>query len=116
MQQDNAEGASIIFDVAMGRLSRGERCNPGLATGNTTPSTRRLRGVNVRTRARRSSAATDFSWSTYMRECVIAGEIAERVEGTKITWDAKIRRFDSDAANAFLTRDYRKGWEIPGLA
>ena len=61
-------------------------------------------------------AATDFSWSTYMRECVIAGEIAERVMGTKISWDAKARRFDSAAANAFLTRPYRKGWEIPGLA
>ena len=61
-------------------------------------------------------ASTDFSWSTYMRECVIAGEIAERVQGTKITWDAKTRRFDSDAANAFLTRAYRKGWEIPGIS
>ena len=61
-------------------------------------------------------AATDFSWSTYMRECVIAGEIAERVMGTKISWDAKARRFDSAAANAFLTRSYRKGWEIPGLS
>ncbi len=63
-----------------------------------------------------NKAATDFSWSTYMRECVIAGEIAERVPGVKIVWDAKARRFDNAAANAFLTRDYRKGWEIPGLA
>ena len=61
-------------------------------------------------------AATDFSWSTYMRECVIAGEIAERVAGARITWDAKKRRFDSDAANAFLSRTYRTGWEIPGLS
>ena len=61
------------------------------------------------------TAATDFAWSTYMRECVIAGEIAERVQGTKLAWDAKRRRFDSDAANAFLTRPYRKGWEITGL-
>ena len=59
--------------------------------------------------------ATDFSWSTCMRECVIAGEIAERVPGVKISWDAKARRFDSDAANAFLSRTYRKGWEIPGM-
>jgi hypothetical protein len=63
-----------------------------------------------------NKAATDFSWSTYMRECVIAGEIAERVPGVKIVWDAKARRFDSDAANAFLTRTYRRGWKIPGLA
>ena len=61
-------------------------------------------------------AATDFAWSTYMRECVIAGEIAERVSGVKLNWDASARRFDNAAANAFLTRDYRKGWEIPGLA
>ena len=60
-------------------------------------------------------AATDFSWSTYMRECVIAGEIAERVQGERITWDAKSRRFDNESANAFLTRAYRSGWEIPGL-
>ena len=31
----SAIGASIIFDEAMNRLSRGERCNLGLATGNT---------------------------------------------------------------------------------
>ena len=61
-------------------------------------------------------ASTDFSWSTYMRECVIAGEIAERVPGVKISWDAKSRRFDNDAANAFLSRPYRDGWKIPGLS
>ena len=60
-------------------------------------------------------AATDFAWSTFMRECVIAGEIAERVQGVKIAWDAKARRFDNAAANAFLTRQYRAGWEVPGL-
>ena len=29
---------------------------------------------------------------------------------------AKARRFDNPAANAFLSRPYRKGWEIPGLS
>ena len=61
-------------------------------------------------------ASTDFAWSTHMRECVIAGEIAERIPGAKIGWDAKTRRFDNAAANAFLTRTYRSGWEIPGLS
>ena len=27
-----------------------------------------------------------------------------------------VPRFDSAAANAFLTRSYRKGWEIPGIS
>ncbi|MBR0056384.1 MAG: hypothetical protein IJP66_03570, partial [Kiritimatiellae bacterium] len=31
----SAVGASILFDAVMGKLSRGERFNLGLATGNT---------------------------------------------------------------------------------
>ncbi|MBQ6915420.1 MAG: Gfo/Idh/MocA family oxidoreductase [Kiritimatiellae bacterium] len=61
-------------------------------------------------------AATDFSWSTYMRECVIAGEIAERVSGARLAWDADVRKFDNAAANAFLSRSYRRGWDVPGLS
>lgn len=30
----SAIGAEVVFDEAMERLSRGERCNLGLATGN----------------------------------------------------------------------------------
>ena len=60
-------------------------------------------------------ASTDFAWSTYMRECVIAGEIAERCVGRTLKWDASARRFDCDAANKFLTRTYRRGWEVPGM-
>ena len=61
-------------------------------------------------------AAADFDWSTWMMETILAGEIAERVAGTKLAWNAKSRRFDNAAANEFLVRPYRKGWEIPGLA
>ena len=60
-------------------------------------------------------ATTDFAWSTYMRECVIAGEIAERMPGTTLRWDAAKRCFDNPVANGFLARPYRKGWEVPGL-
>ena len=60
-------------------------------------------------------ATTDFAWSTYMRECVIAGEIAERLPGTMLRWDSAKRCFDNPVANGFLSRPYRKGWEVPGL-
>lgn len=60
-------------------------------------------------------ARTDMGWATYMRECVIAGEIAERVPGALLRWNAAERRFDDEAANAFLTRPYRRGWEVSGL-
>jgi len=51
-----------------------------------------------------------------MMETILAGEIAERVAGTKIAWDPKHRVFDCIAANAFLKSSYRDGWTIPGLA
>ena len=50
-----------------------------------------------------------------MMETILAGEIAERVAGTKLAWDPKLRAFDCAAANAFLKSSYRRGWEIPGL-
>jgi len=49
-------------------------------------------------------------------ETILAGEISERLPGTKLAWDAKRRVFDCAAANAFLKSSYRKGWEIEGLS
>ena len=61
-------------------------------------------------------ASTDFDWTTWMMETILAGEIAERVAGTKLAWDPARRAFDCAAANAFLKSSYRKGWEIEGLS
>ena len=61
-------------------------------------------------------ASTDFDWTTWMMETILAGEIAERVSGTKLAWDPKNRVFDCIAANAFLKSSYRKGWEIDVLS
>ncbi|MBO7721622.1 MAG: Gfo/Idh/MocA family oxidoreductase [Kiritimatiellae bacterium] len=60
-------------------------------------------------------ASTDFEWSTYMREFVITGEIAERCAGRTLKWNAASRRFGDPVADAFLVRSYRKGWEVPGM-
>ena len=64
----------------------------------------------------RLEASTDFDWTTWMMETILAGEIAERVAGTKLAWDPARRAFDCAAANAFLKSSYRKGWEIEGLS
>lgn len=61
-------------------------------------------------------AAADFGWSTYMMDTILVGQIAERLPGTRLAWDRTRRAFDLPAANAFLTRPYRAGWEVPGLA
>ena len=57
----------------------------------------------------------DFNWATWLMETILAGEIAERLPGVKLAWNAKTRQFDHAEANAFLSGAYRKGWEIPGL-
>ena len=61
-------------------------------------------------------AAADFGWSTYMMDTILVGQIAERLQGTKLNWDAQARKFGNAAADAFLTRPYRAGWEVPGLS
>lgn len=56
----------------------------------------------------------NFDYSGALAETVLLGCVAHRA-GTKIKWDARAMRTDSAAANRFLRRDYRKGWEIEGL-
>jgi len=62
------------------------------------------------------AASTDFAWSTYMMETVLAGAAAERVPRVNLAWDPATRRFDNAAANALLGASYRAGWHVPGLA
>ncbi len=43
-----------------------------------------------------------------------AGNIATRMQGERLEFDSKTERFkDNDAANAFVKRDYRSGYEVP---
>ena len=61
--------------------------------------------------------SADFSRVVPMVEAVLLGNVAERVSNTRLDWDpAKMEIANSAEANKFLTRSYRKGWELPGLA
>jgi predicted dehydrogenase len=58
----------------------------------------------------------NFDYSGALAETVLLGCVAHRA-GTKIEWDAKAMRVTNSAdANKFLRREYRKGWEIEGIA
>jgi predicted dehydrogenase len=58
----------------------------------------------------------NFDYSGALAETVLLGCVAHRA-GTKLEWDAKAMRVtNSAAANKFLRREYRKGWEIEGIA
>ena len=51
-----------------------------------------------------------------MVEAILLGNIAARAPDTLLTWDPSAMRItNSEAANGFLRRTYRKGWELPGL-
>ena len=58
--------------------------------------------------------STPFSFSGPLTEAVLAGTVAGRFKDRPLRFDPKRLRFDDDAANAFVGRSYRKGWEISG--
>ena len=58
----------------------------------------------------------NFDYSGALAETVLLGCVAHKA-GTKIEWDARAMKItNAPAANKFLTREYRKGWEIDGHA
>lgn len=57
----------------------------------------------------------DFSYAGPLTEAILIGGIASRFPNTTLKWDSKQLKFDLAAANAFVRRDYREGWKVPGL-
>lgn len=52
-----------------------------------------------------------------LTETVLLGGLASRFPNEILKWDAKKLRFtNSKAANAFIRRQYREGWEVKGLS
>jgi predicted dehydrogenase len=59
---------------------------------------------------------TPFPYGARLTETVLMGTVALRFPGQKLAWDAAAMAFpEGAAANRFLRRTYRKGWEIEGL-
>ncbi|MDD4868991.1 MAG: Gfo/Idh/MocA family oxidoreductase [Kiritimatiellae bacterium] len=64
----------------------------------------------------KKKSSADFSVIAPMVEAVLLGNVAERVPDTLLNWDAPNMQITNvPAANKFLRRTYRKGWELPGL-
>jgi predicted dehydrogenase len=60
--------------------------------------------------------STPFSYSGPLTEMVLLGCLATRFEKTDLKWDTKGLKFtNNDKANAFVKREYRKGFEVEGL-
>jgi predicted dehydrogenase len=59
---------------------------------------------------------SNFDFAGPMTEAVLLGNIANRLPGKTLEWNAKRLRFNnSSEANKFLRRKYRRGWKVRGL-
>jgi predicted dehydrogenase len=57
-------------------------------------------------------AYSNFDFAGTLTETMLLGNIAVRVGGSKLAWDAaKLAFANSSAATAFVTKEYRKGWD-----
>ena len=59
---------------------------------------------------------SNFDYSGPFTEWVVMGNLTLRFPGQKLEWDAKDMRVTNvPEANDFITREYRKGWELPKI-
>ena len=57
-----------------------------------------------------------FDYSGPLAEAVLLGTVALRFPQTTLHWNAAQLAFAEGAANQFIRRQYRSGWEVKGLA
>ena len=62
------------------------------------------------------TTSAPFGYAGPLTEMVLLGCLATRFEKTDLKWDTKALKFtNNDKANAFVRKDYRKGFEVEGL-
>lgn len=65
----------------------------------------------------KGQTSAGFDYSGPLTEAVLLGSVAVRFPQTTLQWDAASLRFNNCAdANPFVRRQYRSGWEVPGLS
>lgn len=58
-----------------------------------------------------------YEYGGPLTETVLLGSLASRFPNETLEWDAANLRFTNNkAANGFVRREYRKGWEVEGLS
>ena len=58
-----------------------------------------------------------FSYAAPLTEALLLGVVANRFPGQQLHWDAEnLRVTNLPEANPLIRRDYRAGFEVPGLS
>jgi hypothetical protein len=67
-------------------------------------------------RGGRPALSNFVDYASLLTETVLLGNLAIRVGGKRIVWDAeKMRVVDTPAADRFIRRDYRKRWSLSNI-
>jgi predicted dehydrogenase len=61
------------------------------------------------------TTSAPFSYSGPLTELVLLGCLATRFPKQLLEWDSEKLQTNSEAANRFVKKQYRKGWEVEGL-
>lgn len=65
---------------------------------------------------KRKNGDANFDYAGPMTEAVLLGSVASRFPNQTLEWDAAAQKFPkTPAADSFVRRVYRKGWEVAGL-
>ena len=59
-----------------------------------------------------SPTSANFDYAGPLTETVLLGCVASRFPQTTLKWNASALRFDESAANQYIRRPYREGWQV----
>ena len=63
-----------------------------------------------------AKTSANFDYAGPLTEAVLLGSVASRFPNTTLEWDAANLKFTNEqAANQYVRRTYRRGWEVEGL-
>jgi len=95
----------LIPETKMKAYKRPEKTIPRVADSHEMNWVRACKGG--------PAANSNFEYSGPMTEMVLLGNLALRFTGQKIEWDSKKMKVTNvPEANAFVHREYRKGWKL----
>jgi len=64
-----------------------------------------------------TKTSDNFDYAGQLAEAVLLGNVATRLPGERLEWDAaNLRVTNSEAATRLLTKTYREGWQIPAAS
>jgi hypothetical protein len=121
------EGKTLPTSGSIFVGTKGAMLLPHIATPTLYPAAQfenyqkpRVRGVNhwkqfVEACRGNDKTTTDFDYAGPLTEAVLLGGVAARFPRRAIGWNSDSLKFDLAAANQYVRRDYRKGWEVAGL-